>query len=73
MNLEVKSEENLAHIINEMARIMQVVNGAIMDPADYSIDHYDELKSLHDLLQQKGKLTVAETQAFIAELKEYRK
>ncbi|MFD2655288.1 MULTISPECIES: DUF1128 domain-containing protein [Gracilibacillus] len=73
MNLEEKSEENLAHIIHEMGRMLQVVNDSIMDPKDYDLDNYEELKSLYDLLQQKGKLTVAETQAFIAELREYRK
>ncbi|WP_208589177.1 DUF1128 domain-containing protein [Gracilibacillus suaedae] len=73
MNLEEKSEENLAHIIHEMGRMLQVVNDSIMNPKDYDLDNYEELKSLHDLLQQKGKLTVAETQAFIAELREYRK
>ncbi|SFL97982.1 Uncharacterized protein YfkK, UPF0435 family [Gracilibacillus orientalis] len=73
MSLEEKSEENLAHIINEMGRMLQVVNESIMDPKDYDINNYDELKSLYDLLKQKGRLTVAETQAFIAELREYRK
>ncbi|MGN8645029.1 DUF1128 domain-containing protein [Gracilibacillus sp. HCP3S3_G5_1] len=73
MNLEERSEDNLAHIIQEMGRMLQVVNSSIMDPEDYNIEHYHELKSLYDLLKQKGKLTVAETQAFIAELKNYRK
>ncbi|SHN15803.1 Uncharacterized protein YfkK, UPF0435 family [Gracilibacillus kekensis] len=73
MNLEERTEENLAHIIHEMGRMLQVVNESIMDPKDYDINKYDELKGLYDLLKQKGKLTVAETQAFIAELKNYRK
>ncbi|MGP4040329.1 DUF1128 domain-containing protein [Gracilibacillus sp. D59] len=73
MSLEEKSEGNLAHIIQEMSRMLKVVNESIMDPNDYDIDKYDELKSLYDLLKQKGTLTVAETQAFIAELREYRK
>ncbi len=73
MSLEKKSEENLAYIIHEMGRMLQVVNDSIMDPKDYDINNYDELKSLYDLLKLKGRLTVAETQAFIAELREYRK
>ncbi len=73
MNLEQKSEENLEYIVHEMGRMLQVVNESIMDPKDYDINHYEELKSLYDLLNQKGKLTVAETQAFIAELRQYRK
>lgn len=73
MNLEEKSEENLAYIIEEMGKMLQVVNDSIMDPKDYDIDSYHELKSLYDLLKQKGKLTVPETNAFIEELSKYRK
>jgi len=73
VNLEEKSEENLGYIIESMGKMLQVVNESIMDPKDYDINYYDELKSLYDLLQQKGKLTVAETQAFIEELRQYRK
>ncbi|UOQ85540.1 DUF1128 domain-containing protein [Gracilibacillus salinarum] len=73
MHLEEKTEENLAYIIQEMGRMLQVVNDSIMNPDDYDMKHYDELKELYDLLKQKGGLTVAETQAFITELRQYRK
>ncbi|WP_163536766.1 DUF1128 family protein [Gracilibacillus sp. YIM 98692] len=73
MSLDVQSEENLETIIQEMAKMLQVVNTSIMDPKDYDIKHYKELKSLYDLLKHKQQLTVAETQAFIEELRQYRK
>ncbi|ENH98270.1 hypothetical protein J416_00964 [Gracilibacillus halophilus YIM-C55.5] len=73
MSLEESSQENLAFIIKDMGKILQVVNTSLMEPDDYDLAHYDELKSLYDLLQKKQQLTVAETQAFIAELRQYRK
>ncbi|MRH42229.1 DUF1128 family protein [Aquibacillus halophilus] len=60
-------------MINEMASMLQVVNRSIMDPEDYDLEKYDELKSLYDLLKQKGQLSVAETQAFVQELANIRK
>ncbi|RCW70747.1 DUF1128 domain-containing protein [Saliterribacillus persicus] len=73
MNLEEANQENLSFIINEMAERLQVVNRSIMDPDDYNLDNYDELKSLYQMIEQKGSLSVSETQAFIEELKNYRK
>ncbi|WP_186577500.1 DUF1128 domain-containing protein [Aquibacillus kalidii] len=72
MNLNEPSKENLAFIINEMASLLQVVNRSILDPEDYNIEKYEELKSLYDLLKQKGQLSVAEIQAFVQELAAYR-
>jgi uncharacterized protein YfkK (UPF0435 family) len=72
-NLNEATKENLEVLINEMANLLQVVNRSIMDPEDYDLDKYDELKSLYDLLKLKGQLSVAETQAFIEELAAIRK
>ncbi|WP_407267988.1 DUF1128 domain-containing protein [Radiobacillus sp. PE A8.2] len=68
MNLNEATKENLSFIINDMADHLQVVNRSIMDPEDYDLEKYDELKSLHDLIKQKGRLSVSETEAFVQEL-----
>ncbi|MDC3416425.1 DUF1128 domain-containing protein [Aquibacillus salsiterrae] len=73
MNLNDASKENLDFIINEMAELLKVVNRSIMDPDDYDLAKYNELKSLYDLIKQKGQLSVAETQAFVQELAASRK
>ena len=73
MDLNEPSRENLSIIINDMADRLQVVNRSIMNPEDYDLQKYDELKSLHDMLQSKGKLSVVETEAFVQELAAYRK
>ncbi|WP_066193968.1 MULTISPECIES: DUF1128 domain-containing protein [Gracilibacillus] len=73
MSLEEQTQENLTYIIREMGKMLQVVNDSIMNPDDYHLENYAELKELYDLLKQKGQLTVAETHAFIDELKNYRK
>ncbi|WP_338079265.1 DUF1128 domain-containing protein [Aquibacillus halophilus] len=72
-DLNEPTQENLETMINEMASMLQVVNRSIMDPEDYDLEKYDELKSLYDLLKQKGQLSVAETQAFVQELANIRK
>ncbi|RWZ60523.1 DUF1128 domain-containing protein [Halobacillus fulvus] len=73
MSLQQANQENLATIINDMADRLQVVNRSIMDPEDYDLNNYEEIKSLHDIIQMKGQLSVSEIQAFVQELGQYRK
>ncbi|WP_082234199.1 DUF1128 domain-containing protein [Halobacillus massiliensis] len=73
MSLEEATQDNLSYIINDMADKLQVVNRSIMDPEDYDLAKYDEIKSLHEVIQMKGQLSVSEIQVFVQELGNYRK
>ncbi|ELK46108.1 DUF1128 domain-containing protein [Halobacillus sp. ACCC02827] len=73
MSLQEASQENLAVIIHDMADKLQVVNRSLMDPEDYDLNNYEEIKSLHDIIEMKGSLSVSEIQAFVTELGQYRK
>ncbi|GGM21163.1 hypothetical protein GCM10011351_03780 [Paraliobacillus quinghaiensis] len=73
MNLTEATDTNLKYILKEIAAHLQVVNSSIMDPEDYDLDKYDDLKMLYDIVKDKGQLSVSETQAFVQELAEIRK
>ncbi|MFD1850412.1 DUF1128 domain-containing protein [Oceanobacillus bengalensis] len=73
MNLETASEENLKFILEQLADKLNVVNRGLLDAEDYDIDKYDDLKLMYDIVIQKGKLSVLETQAFVEELGRIRK
>ncbi|WP_173916510.1 DUF1128 domain-containing protein [Halobacillus sp. Marseille-Q1614] len=73
MSLQEATQDNLNYIIDDMAERLQVVNRSIMDPEDYDLNKYDEIKSLHEVIQMKGQLSVSEIQAFVQELGNYRK
>ncbi|MCP3026152.1 DUF1128 family protein [Halobacillus sp. A5] len=73
MSLQEPTKDNLTFIIDDMADRLQVVNRSIMDPEDYDLDKYSEIKSLYDIIQTKGQLSVSEIQAFVQELGNYRK
>ncbi|WP_339227678.1 DUF1128 domain-containing protein [Oceanobacillus sp. FSL K6-2867] len=73
MSLEVKSVENMEILLEELADKLQVVNRSIMDPEDYDLEKYDDLKFMYDIVAKKGKLSASETQAFIEELSLIRK
>ncbi|MGY0691525.1 DUF1128 domain-containing protein [Virgibacillus sp. FSP13] len=73
MGLENPSTENLKIILDELAEMLGVVNRSIMDPEDYDLNKYEDLKFMYDMVKQKGQLSASETQAFIDELRSVRK
>lgn len=73
MNLDQPTFENLQFIMKDLAGRLNVVNRALLDPEDYDLDKYADLKFMHEVIVQKGHLSPAETQAFIEELRKTRK
>lgn len=73
MNLEVPSNENLKVILDELAVHLKVANRGLLDPEDYDLNKYEDLKFMYDMVVQKGQLSTSETQAFIDELRAVRK
>ena len=73
MNLENPSQENLKIILDELAARLDVVNRSLLDPEDYDLHKYNDLKFMYDMVIQKGRLSPSETQAFIEELSTVRK
>ena len=73
MNLNVASKETLHYLLAPLADQLNVVNRGLLDAEDYDLDKYEDLKLLYDVVRQKGKLSISETQAFVDELALIRK
>lgn len=73
MDLTVANEENLQFILTHIGEKLTVVNTAILDPIDYDLSKYHELKLLYDHIADRDSLSVSEIQAFIEELSSIRK
>ncbi|GAB3793817.1 DUF1128 domain-containing protein [Virgibacillus kimchii] len=73
MNLEQPTEQNMKIILDELAERLGVANRSLLDPEDYDLEKYDQLKLMYDMVINKGNLSASETQAFIEELRGVRK
>ncbi|MHA6251326.1 DUF1128 domain-containing protein [Oceanobacillus sp. CAU 1775] len=73
MSLEQATEENLSIMLNELADHLKVANRGLFDVEDYDIAKYEDLKFIHDIVVQKGRLSALETKAFVDELATIRK
>ncbi|KGX83677.1 MULTISPECIES: DUF1128 domain-containing protein [Pontibacillus] len=73
MNLNEPTNENLRYMINHLADQLQVVNRGLMDPEDYDLKHYEDIKDIYDMTQMRGQMSVSEIQAVVGELGKFRK
>ncbi|TFB23240.1 DUF1128 domain-containing protein [Filobacillus milosensis] len=73
MNLNEPTEENLKYIIEDMSKQLQVLNPSIMEPDNFDLENYHQIKQLYDMVQMKDQISVSEIHAIIDELKKYRK
>lgn len=73
MNLDTPSPENLKYLLEQLGEKLGVANRVLLDEKDYDLNRYEDLKFLYDHVVKTGKLSPAETHAFIDELRAVRK
>lgn len=72
MDLSIANKENLKFILNELSQKLNVANRILMDEKHYDLKKYNDLKGLYDMILNRDHLTLAETDAFIDELRHIR-
>jgi uncharacterized protein YfkK (UPF0435 family) len=73
LDQNLRDTENLTTLIEEIKSYLNVVNAAVIQAEDYSLDHIDELSELNDYVKKKqGKLTLMEIEGVLDELRNLR-
>jgi len=73
LDLTTASEENLAYLLDKIGDKLDVANRIIVDPKDYDLNQYDDLKFFYDHIKERNSFSPAEVQAYVDELKTLRK
>ncbi|RSL31261.1 DUF1128 domain-containing protein [Salibacterium salarium] len=68
MSLEEKNQENLDFMVEEIAKKLQVVNSSAIQPENFDLAQYDDIKELYEMMETKDKVSVSEMDAIISEL-----
>ncbi|MGB7999989.1 MAG: DUF1128 domain-containing protein [Anaerobacillus sp.] len=68
MDLTIKSEENLAFMVESIKEKMQVINSGMIKPEAFDLSSYEDIHEIYVMLNKKQSLSVAEMQAILAEL-----
>lgn len=72
MDLNEKTAENVAYMLDKMSTQLGVANQIVFDPKGYDLEKYEEIKFMYDFIMKKSTLSAAETSALIDELRSVR-
>ncbi|MFC0188926.1 DUF1128 domain-containing protein [Fictibacillus aquaticus] len=68
MDLTAKNEENLDYMIESMKKKLQLVNSGLIQGSDYSLDKYDDIKELYDMVMKMKSFSVRDLEGIVSEL-----
>ncbi|EIT85055.1 hypothetical protein A374_12175 [Fictibacillus macauensis ZFHKF-1] len=68
MNLTSPSQENIEHMIEAMKKKLQLVNSGLIQGSDYSLQQYDDLKELFDMVMKMPSFSVRDMEEIVSEL-----
>ncbi|WP_134686015.1 DUF1128 domain-containing protein [Brevibacillus migulae] len=65
--------ENLATLIEGIKTKLNMANTAVMRPEDFTLEHYEDLLYLYNMVQKKTTFSINEMTAIVEELGNMRK
>ncbi|MBE9915207.1 DUF1128 domain-containing protein [Paenibacillus donghaensis] len=68
MDLSQKNAENIEYMIEQIKTKLRMASGAAMSSSAFSVDQYDEIRDVYDLVMTKSNLSISEVEALASEL-----
>ncbi|ADH99222.1 DUF1128 domain-containing protein [Salisediminibacterium selenitireducens] len=72
MSQEDPRREELSRMIEEIKRKLQIVNGAAIKAESFSLNKYDEIEEIYEMVISKPSFSVSEMDAIVSELGQMR-
>ncbi|PYI52993.1 DUF1128 domain-containing protein [Paenibacillus flagellatus] len=73
MDLTVRSEANVAFMVEQIKGKLNVVAAQSIKPDHFDLDKYDDLHDMYDVVMNKRHFSIREIEALCDELKQLRK
>ncbi|WP_225442721.1 DUF1128 domain-containing protein [Paenibacillus lycopersici] len=71
-NLEEANIENVAYMIEAIKSKLRMASGAAMQATNFSLDKYDDLRDVYEIVAGKDKFSISEVEAIVSELGQLR-
>ncbi|MDL5042147.1 MULTISPECIES: DUF1128 domain-containing protein [Heyndrickxia] len=68
LDLSEKTAQNMAYMVQAITTKLKMVNTAALQSSQFSIDHYDDLFDLYEMVMKKNTFSPNEMQAIVEEL-----
>lgn len=73
MDLSQKTPENIEYMIESIKSKLRMASGAAMSASAFSVDRYEDIQDVYDLVMSKDNLSISEVEALVSELGRLRK
>ncbi|RAP75312.1 DUF1128 domain-containing protein [Paenibacillus montanisoli] len=71
-NLSEPNHDNVAFMIDTIKNKLRMASGAAMQASNFSLDKYEDLKDVYDIVAGKDKFSISEVEAIVSELGQLR-
>ncbi|MNH78664.1 hypothetical protein D3C87_526750 [compost metagenome] len=68
MDLTQKTQENVEYMIEAIKNKLRMATGAAMQASAFSIDRYDDIYEVYEIVMNKERLSISEVEAIASEL-----
>ncbi|MWV47310.1 DUF1128 family protein [Paenibacillus sp. HJL G12] len=68
MDLSQKSAENIEYMIEQIKTKLRMASGAAMNASAFSVDQYEDIRDVYELVMNKSNLSISEVEALVSEL-----
>lgn len=68
MDLSIKSQANVEFMIEAIKMKLKMASGAAMSASAFSVEQYDDIRDVYDIVMSKERLSISEVEALAQEL-----
>ncbi|MCJ8014498.1 DUF1128 domain-containing protein [Paenibacillus sp. KQZ6P-2] len=68
MDLSQKTAENIEYMIEQIKTKLRMASGAAMNSSAFSVDQYEDIRDVYELVMNKSNLSISEVEALVSEL-----
>ncbi|URJ43855.1 DUF1128 domain-containing protein [Paenibacillus polymyxa] len=73
MDLSVPSHANIEYMIEGIKTKLRMASGAAMQASAFSLERYEDIHDVYDMVISKPNLSISEVEAIVSELGRLRK
>ncbi|QMV41049.1 DUF1128 domain-containing protein [Cohnella cholangitidis] len=68
MDLNQPSQQNVEYMIEAIKTKLRMATGAAMQASSFTVDKYEDLKDIYDMVNSKERFSISEVEALVSEL-----
>ncbi|OPA74314.1 hypothetical protein BVG16_24635 [Paenibacillus selenitireducens] len=73
MDLTQPTQENVEYMIEAIKIKLKMATAAAMQASSFSVDQYEDIQELYDIISSKQNFSISEVEALVSELGKLRK